>query len=189
MCETDGLLSHKFLSQRLTLLRQKTRVEGSLEPLPSTNTPPHVNGQISPEEIAAPEALNTGSTTPESSLLPATEDTQGRREDNAHERRGYYSTPTLTPKSVPKVCRVHFAPILDEMAVTTINFFAALSTFDTSGPLAPSLAKEAKAEVVQILLSEWRFKDLWTQEDNISRETERNSQEHLTHWNYEHTVS
>jgi hypothetical protein len=115
------LMSHKFSSQRLTLLRQKTRVEGSLEPPPSADIPSHVNGQISPEEIAPLEA-----TTLESSLLPAMEDTQDRRENNAHERRGYYSMPTPTPKHVPKVCWVYFAPILDETAVTTTNFFAAI---------------------------------------------------------------
>jgi hypothetical protein len=69
------------------------------------------------------------------------------------------------------------------------NSTETLPTFDTNGPLAPSRAKEANAEVVQTLFSEWRFKDLWTQEDNDSRETERNLQEHLTHWNHEHTKS
>jgi hypothetical protein len=54
------------------------------------------------------------------------EDTQGCREDNAHKRRGYYSTPTPTPKCIPKVCQVYFTPILDEMAVMTTNFFAAI---------------------------------------------------------------
>jgi hypothetical protein len=120
------LISHKFSLQRLTLLRQKTRVEGSLEPPPSTNTLPHINEQISLEEIAPPEALNIRSTTLESFLLPTMEDTQCHRKDNAYKRRGYYSTPTPTPKHVPKVCWVYFAPILDEMAVTTTNFFAAI---------------------------------------------------------------
>jgi hypothetical protein len=46
--------------------------------------------------------------------------------------------------------------------VGDFSFTETLSTFDTSGPLAPSHAKEANAEVVQTLLSEWRFKDLWT---------------------------
>jgi hypothetical protein len=64
------------------------------------------------------------------------------------------------------------------------NSMETLSTFDI---LAPSCAKEANAEVVQTLLSEWRFKDLWTQKDNDSRETERNLQEHLTYWNHELT--
>jgi hypothetical protein len=61
------------------------------------------------------------------------------------------------------------------------NSTETLSTFDTGGLLAPSHAKKANVKVVQTLLSEWRFKNLWTQEDNDSRETERNSQEHLTH--------
>jgi hypothetical protein len=57
----------------------------------------------------------------------------------------------------------------------------------TGGPLPPSHAKESNAQAIQTLLNEWRFKDLWTREGNDSRETERNSLEHLTHWNNDHT--
>jgi hypothetical protein len=71
--------------------------------------------------------------------------------------------------------------------VGDFNSTETLSTFDASGPLAPSCAKEVNVEVVQTLLSNWRFKDLWTREDNNSRETKKNLQEHLTHWNHEHT--
>jgi hypothetical protein len=67
--------------------------------------------------------------------------------------------------------------------VGDFNSTETLSTFDIGGPLAPS---RANVEVVQTLFSKWRFKDLWTREDNDSRETKRNLQEHLTHWNHEH---
>jgi hypothetical protein len=67
------------------------------------------------------------------------------------------------------------------------NSTETLSSFDTGGPLPPSHAKESNAQALQTLLDEWRFKDLWTRESNDSRESERNSLEHLTHWNNDHT--
>jgi hypothetical protein len=69
------------------------------------------------------------------------------------------------------------------------NSTETLSSFDTGGPLPPSHAKESNEQAIQTLLNEWRFKDLWTREGNDSRETERNSLEHLTHWNNDHTES
>jgi hypothetical protein len=105
---------------------------------------------------------------------------------------------------------LYFALILDETAPTTSNSFAtkdedmflkhsgitwskasiwgnSLSSFDTGGAQPPSSAKENNAEIIQQLLNAWRLKDLWTREDNEDREPERESLEHLTHWNHKHT--
>jgi hypothetical protein len=67
------------------------------------------------------------------------------------------------------------------------NSTETLSSFDTGGPLPPSHTKESNVQAIQILLNEWRFKDLWPWEGNDSWETKRNLLEHLTHWNNDHT--
>jgi hypothetical protein len=67
------------------------------------------------------------------------------------------------------------------------NSTETLSSFDTGGALPPFNAKETNTEITQQLLNTWRFKDLWTREDNEDQEPERERLEHLTHWNHEHT--
>jgi hypothetical protein len=73
------------------------------------------------------EALQERESTPtKHDSLIVLEDRRGQMEDDAHNRREYYDTPIPIPKHVPKVCQVLFALILDAMAVTTANFFAAI---------------------------------------------------------------
>jgi hypothetical protein len=93
---------HKLFLQRLTLLRQ--RVE---DPTPT---------------------MVIEATPPTSQTMPTTPDhDRGRREDIAHEDiRRLHSTPTPAPRHMPKVCMIYFTPILDETAVSTANFFAAI---------------------------------------------------------------
>lgn len=67
------------------------------------------------------------------------------------------------------------------------NSTETLSSFDTGGPKPPSSSKDNNAEDAQQFLDAWRLKDLWTKESNPAREEERDSLEHLTHWNHEHT--
>jgi hypothetical protein len=101
--DTTGVITpHKLSLQRLTLLRQ--RVE---DPTPTTATE------------ATPPTGQTTPTTPDQN--------RGRREDDAHEDvRRLHFTPTPVPRHMPKVCKVYFAPILDETAVSTANFFVAV---------------------------------------------------------------
>jgi hypothetical protein len=40
------------------------------------------------------------------------------------------------------------------------------SFFDIQGPLPPLHTKNANMDAVQTLLNKWKFKDLWTWEDN-----------------------
>jgi hypothetical protein len=89
---------HKLSLQRLTLLRQ--RVE---DPTPTM--------------VAEASILPTGQTTP-----TTLDHDKGQREDDAHEDvRRLHSTPTPAPKHMPKVCRVYFAPILDETACSQLR--------------------------------------------------------------------
>jgi hypothetical protein len=68
---------------------------------------------------AIPPTVQTMPTTPDSN--------RGYKKDDAHENiRRLYSTLTPVPQHLPKVCRVYFAPILDETAVSTANFFFAV---------------------------------------------------------------
>jgi hypothetical protein len=46
------------------------------------------------------------------------------------------------------------------------NSTKTLSSFDTGGPLPPSIAKDRTAKAIQEVLNDWRFKDLWTKETN-----------------------
>jgi hypothetical protein len=61
------------------------------------------------------------------------------------------------------------------------------SSFDAGGSLPPSDGKEPNSEAIQTMVTKWGFKDLWTQESNLSREVERPNLDHLTHWNHDHT--
>jgi hypothetical protein len=67
------------------------------------------------------------------------------------------------------------------------NSTETLLSFETEGPLSPSQAKDRNTEIIQDVLNDWLFKDLWTRESNEQREAERKTLEHLTHWNHKHT--
>jgi hypothetical protein len=104
MYDTTGvkITPHKLSLQKLTLFRQ--RVEDLTPTMAAEATPP--TSQTTP-------------TTPDHN--------RGQREDDTHEDvRRLHSTPTPVPRHMPKVCMVYFVPILDEIAVFTANFFAAI---------------------------------------------------------------
>jgi exonuclease III len=65
------------------------------------------------------------------------------------------------------------------------NCTETLSSFDTGGLLPPLIAKDRNAEAIQEVLNDWRFKDLWTKDEQ--RELQRKNLDHLTYWNHKHT--
>jgi hypothetical protein len=46
----------------------------------------------------------------------------------AHTTRKAFSTPIPAPSTPREMCRVYFAPILDETPVNTLTFFAAMES-------------------------------------------------------------
>jgi hypothetical protein len=102
--------------QRLTLFRQKTADNMAADDATSNDLP--ADGAPANELPTAGTALHDGLTAQHDSV----EEELGQVSNMAH------STPMLAPPTPREVCRVYFAPILDETPVNTPTFFAAVES-------------------------------------------------------------
>jgi hypothetical protein len=74
------------------------------------------------------------------------EEERGRATNRAHATRLAFTTPIPAPPTPKEVCRVYFAPILDETPVNTPTFFAAMESDACTKDRALSGPKPASGE-------------------------------------------
>jgi hypothetical protein len=106
------LVSH----QRVTMLRQRTASNMA------------TNGTAEQPANEGTAALNEAAPYGLVALYDSEEEERGRATNRAHATTAF-TTPTLAPPTLKKVCRVYCTPILDETPVNTPTFFAAMESW------------------------------------------------------------
>ena len=73
------------------------------------------------------------------------------------------------------------------MLAADFNTTETLSSWDTGGVLPPTDHRSPRVKIIQELLDKWGLKDAWSNNKNRSRDSEKTSNKHLTHWNIDRT--